>query len=139
MRQFYTLISFLTGNASQFESLFTYHVDHNESWQFFSHPNHTPVFADEIIATEEQVAICGDDSACLYDLSQTNSTAFAVETMHFGQANNQNVKLLSKIYKYLLIYVTLEVKYISIKLIVSFLLGFNFFKFISIIFICLVY
>ena len=81
---------------SRFESLFTYRVDQNESWQYYSHPNHIPVFADEIVATDAQVAICGSDAECLYDLSLTNSTAFALDTMQFDQTNTQNIKILSK-------------------------------------------
>ena len=91
------ILHFITGNVTQFESLFTYRVDQNELWQYYSHPNHIPVFADEIVGTGAQIAICGNNAECLYDLSQTNSTTFALNTMQFGQANSENVKLLSKL------------------------------------------
>ena len=81
---------------SQFESLFTYRVDQSESWQHYSHPDHIPIFADEIVATEAQISICGNDAECLYDLSLTNSTTFALATMQFSQTNAQEAKLISK-------------------------------------------
>ena len=67
----------------------------NTSWQFYSHPTHLPVFADEIVPTYAQQLLCGNDIQCIYDLSQTNSTKFAMETTKFGEDNIQNAKIIS--------------------------------------------
>ena len=82
------------GNASQSESLFTYMQ--GLSWQFYSHPNHLPVFADEIVPTDAQKNICGNDTQCIYDLLITNSTTFAMATNQFNINNNMAVKLISE-------------------------------------------
>ena len=74
-------------------SMFSYYG--NTSWQFYSHPTHLPVFADEIVPTDAQKAICGKDIQCIYDLSQTNSIKFAMETARFGEENIQNAKIIS--------------------------------------------
>lgn len=68
----------------------------NTSWQVYSHPTHLPVFADEIVPTDAQKSMCGNDIQCIYDLSQTNSTKFAMETARFGEENIQNAKIISK-------------------------------------------
>ena len=67
----------------------------NTSWQFYSHQTHLPVFADEIIPTDAQKSLCGNDIQCIYDLSQTNSTKFAMETARFGEDNIQNANIIS--------------------------------------------
>ena len=67
----------------------------NTSWQLYSHLTHLPVFADEIIPTDAQKSLCGNDIQCIYDLSQTNSTKFAMETARFGEDNIQNANIIS--------------------------------------------
>ena len=83
------------GNVSQSESLFTY--IQGLAWQSYSHPNHIPVFADEIVPTDAQKNICGNDTQCIYDLFVTNSTAFAMATNQFNVNNNIAVKLISEL------------------------------------------
>ena len=82
------------GNVSHSESLFTYLQ--GLSWQSYSHPNHIPVFADEIVATDAQKNICGNDTQCIYDLLVTNNTVFAMATNQFNINNNVAVKLISE-------------------------------------------
>ena len=54
----------------------------------FSHPDHVPVFLDEIKNfTEEQRAVCGDDVACLYDYVQTGDPDIAADTKETDQEN----------------------------------------------------
>ena len=89
----FILIVHISGFASQTESMFSYYD--NTSWQFYSHPTHVPVFADEIFPTDVQKSVCGNDIQCIYDLSQTNSTSFAMETARFGDINIQNAKIIS--------------------------------------------
>ena len=83
------------GNVSQSESLFTYLQ--GLSWQSYSHPNHLPVFADDIVPTDTQKNICGNDTQCIYDLLVTNSTTFAMSTYQFNLNNNMAVKLISEL------------------------------------------
>ena len=83
------------GNVSQSESLFTYMQ--GLSWQYYSHPNHLPLFADDIVPTHTQINICGNDTQCIYDLLVTNSTTFAMATNQFNMNNNMAVKLISEL------------------------------------------
>ena len=60
------------------------------SWSDYSHPNHEPIFADELTFTPEQQALCGDSLQCLYDLSQTGSEEIAMDTMLTEETNEQD-------------------------------------------------
>ena len=84
----------IIGMTTQSESLFTYYG--NRSWELYAHPAHTPVFADEIIPTDYQRLLCANNVECIYDLSQTNSTRFAMETTKFGEVSIINAKIISK-------------------------------------------
>ena len=90
------------GNVSQSESLFTYLQ--GLSWQSYSHPNHIPVFADDIVPMDTQINLCGNDTQCIYDLLVTNSTTFAMATNQFNMNNNMAVKLISEFHLHALLY-----------------------------------
>jgi fibulin 1/2 len=68
------------------ESLFYYKTYENAST--FSHPDHMPVFLDEIKNfTEDQIKVCGDDMACLYDYVQTGDPDIAADTKETDEEN----------------------------------------------------
>ena len=58
----------------------------------FSFPSHIPVFLDEL--SDEAIAnarsVCGNDSQCIYDFSQTNNEELAMVTMTINQENEMN-------------------------------------------------
>lgn len=75
-----------TGQITPEESLFCYKIGENVST--FSHPDHVPVFLDEIgNFTEGQIATCGSNTACLYDFLQTGDSEIAAQTKETDEEN----------------------------------------------------
>ena len=82
------------GQVTAAESLFFYEVGQNVST--VSNPEHVPVFADEITFTNDQLTLCEDDRACLFDLVQTGDMDVASQTL---QSSNDLTQLASTIGK----------------------------------------
>ena len=55
----------------------------------FSHPEHEPVFLDEVIesASDEILELCGNNSECIFDAIQTGSTEIALDTLETNKTN----------------------------------------------------
>ena len=71
-------------------SLFTY--TDGMSTANYSFPDHMPVFLDEL--SNETIAsakiVCGNDSQCIYDFSQTGNEELAMATTTINQENVMN-------------------------------------------------
>ena len=84
------IIPFLTGQVTPSDSLFIY--PGGLSSRNFSFPSHMPVFLDEL--SDEAIAnarsVCGNDSQCIYDFSQTGNEELAMVTMTTNQENEMN-------------------------------------------------
>ena len=78
---------------SQSESLFSYQGSSHAAYQ---HPDHIPVFSDELTPTPEQLAVCGDNMQCLYDYAQTGSVDIAMATVDITEKNTMDSKVLSE-------------------------------------------
>ena len=72
---------------SDSDSLFSYPDELSAA--DFSYPDHMPVFLDELDNSTlvEARRICGQDSQCIYDYSQTGSKEVAMITMETDQEN----------------------------------------------------
>ena len=72
------------------DTLFTYPV--GMSTRDFASPSHMPVFLDELSADAIADArrVCGNDSQCIYDFSQTGNEELAMDTMTTNQENEMN-------------------------------------------------
>ena len=72
---------------SDSDSLFSY--PDGLSAANFSFPDHEPVFLDELsnATLTEARRVCGSDSQCIYDFSQTGSEELAMVTMKTNQEN----------------------------------------------------
>ena len=58
----------------------------------FSHPEHKPVFLDEVIesASDEILELCGNNSECIFDAIQTGSTEIALDTLETNKTNSND-------------------------------------------------
>ena len=56
----------------------------------------TPVFSNELNFTDEQRAVCGNDTACLYDFAVTGDEVVANTALESGQNFSSQVESLSK-------------------------------------------
>ena len=83
----YTPIFIHTGQVSDSDSLFAY--PDGLSAANFSFPDHEPVFLDELsnATLTEARSVCGSDSQCIYDFSQTGSEELAMVTTTTNQEN----------------------------------------------------
>ena len=65
----------------------------------FSQPNHMPPFLDEIRANltgnDTLTAVCGDNTECLFDFSQTNDETVGMATMQFEEDVAEEVTMSS--------------------------------------------
>ena len=78
------------GQIAVGDTLFTYPV--GMSTRNFSNPSHMPVFLDELSdgLIAEARRVCGNDSECIYDFSQTGNEELAIDTMTTNQENEMN-------------------------------------------------
>ena len=53
------------------------------SAESFSHPEHEPVFLDEVIdsASDEILQLCGDNAECIFDAIQTGNNEIGLNTL----------------------------------------------------------
>ena len=89
-----TKLSIAIGNVTQSESLFSYK---NAVFSSFQHPDHTPVFTNQLDPTADQLAVCGEDKQCLYDYSVTGSVEIATATMKIAENNTMDSTILGEI------------------------------------------
>ena len=82
-----TSICIATGEIEPSLSLFTY--AEGMTAQSFSHPEHEPVFLDEVIesASDEILQLCGDNAECIFDAIQTGNTEVGLDTL---ESDNNN-------------------------------------------------
>ena len=85
------------GQLSQSESIFQYME--GEDVSTFSKPDHMPPFLDEIIDYLEGnntfAAVCGNNTECLFDFSQTGNEAVGMATMQFTEEVAERVTMSS--------------------------------------------
>ena len=85
------------GQISQSESIFQYMMGENVST--FSQPDHMPPFLDEVIAklvgNSTFTDVCGNDTECLFDFSQTGDEAVGMATMQFTEEVTERVTMSS--------------------------------------------
>ena len=64
----------------------------------FSFPNHVPGFLDEVLAgaSQEVVDVCGSDSMCIFDATQTGDLAIGIETMTLIETDILNREIVGK-------------------------------------------
>ena len=64
----------------------------------FSFPNHVPGFLDEVLAgaSPEVVDVCGSDSMCIFDATQTGDLAIGIETMTLIETDLLNREIVGK-------------------------------------------
>ena len=79
------LITCTLGLIEEAESLFTYPTDLSTDDFIFS--NHVPIFVDEIQASPEVLAACGDNERCIFDASQTGNLDIGLDTMQTDETN----------------------------------------------------
>ena len=81
------------GQISQSESIFQYMM--GEDVSTFSQPDHMPPFLDKIIDTLEGnstlTAVCGSNTECLFDFSQTGDETVGIATMQFTEEVTERV------------------------------------------------
>lgn len=77
----------MIGEIEPSQSLFTY--PEGMTAESFSHPEHEPVFVDEVIgsASDEILELCGNNSECIFDAIQTGSTEIALDTLKTNKTN----------------------------------------------------
>ena len=87
------VISFLSGQITQSESIFTYAP--GKSARDYSNPNHVPPFMDEIRSSLEEngtfVEICQNNTQCLFDANQTGDVDVAMDTLQFEEQAKEQV------------------------------------------------
>ena len=85
-----------TGEIISSDSLFTY--PEGMSAESFSHPEHEPVFLDEIIetASDEIRQLCGDNAECIFDAIQTGRTDIALDTLETDITNTNDQMITGK-------------------------------------------
>ena len=83
----------ITGAITEEESLFSYSLD-GAGFDHFQHPDHQPIFLDELAPTDEQVEVCGGDQQCIYDYAQTGNIEIGLATMEVEQSTSTNQMLL---------------------------------------------
>ena len=86
-----------TGAVTEEESLFSYSLD-GASFEDFQHPDHQPIFLDELTPTAEQVEVCGGDQQCMYDYAQTGNAEVGLATMEVEQSTSTSQTLLGMLY-----------------------------------------
>ena len=81
---------------SDSDSLFSY--SGGLSTANFSFPNHEPVFLDELsnATLTEARRVCGSDSQCIYDFSQTGSEELAMVTIKTNQENEMEQQIIGE-------------------------------------------
>ena len=81
---------------SDSDSLFSY--SGGLSTANFSFPNHEPVFLDELsnATLTEARRVCGSDSQCIYDFSQTGSEELAMVTIKTNQENKMEQQIIGE-------------------------------------------
>lgn len=77
----------------------------NQSVDFFSDPDHTPVFLDDVVASasEEVLEVCGGDAACIFDFTETGSELVALATQETNANNSMDLAQSRKLRKYLVV------------------------------------
>lgn len=65
----------------------------------FSHPEHKPVFLDEVIesASDEILRLCGDNAECIFDAIQTGNNEIALDTLETDKTNVNDQMISGKI------------------------------------------
>ena len=65
----------------------------------FSHPEHEPVFLDEVleVAGDDILELCGDNSECVFDAVQTGSTEIALDTLETDKTNTNDQMIAGKV------------------------------------------
>ena len=86
-------MSIHTGQVSDSDSLFSY--PDGLSAANYSFPDHEPVFLDELsnATLNEARRVCGSDSQCIYDFSQTGSEELAMVTTITNQENEMGMTI----------------------------------------------
>ena len=66
----------------------------------FSFPDHMPVFLDELDnnTLAEARRVCGNDSQCIYDFSQTGNEQLAMNTLETNRDNEMEMTLSCKVF-----------------------------------------
>ena len=82
------MVSFLewtciAGQIKPEESLFVYNPGLGPN--NYSHPEHIPVFTDELVISDEVRQACQGNTACMFDAASTNSTMVGLSTMKTGE------------------------------------------------------
>ena len=72
------------GQITPEESLFVYQAGTGAS--DFAHPEHIPVFTNEMNISADTMTICGGNAACMFDATATNDTSVGLNTMMTSQA-----------------------------------------------------
>ena len=87
---------FLTGQITASDSLFSY--PNGSGAGNFSDPGHMPVFLDELsdAAIANARSVCGNDSQCIYDFSQTGNEELAMVTMTTNEVNVMDMTISCK-------------------------------------------
>ena len=91
-------IIFTIGEIEPSQSLFTY--PEGMTAESFSHPEHEPVFLDEVIesASDEILELCGNNSECIFDAIQTGSTEIALDTLETNKTNANDQMITGRLF-----------------------------------------
>ena len=76
----HTLLPFFLGQIRPEDSLFTY--PEGKTASDFAHPEHMPVFLDEVVAAADQdiISACDGDRECIFDTCQTGDLSIGLDT-----------------------------------------------------------
>lgn len=76
-----------TGRIEPDDSLFTY--PDGTTAQDFQHPDHMPVFLDDVLANAPQHIndTCNNNTDCIFDAIQTGDLSMGLQTMASNQQN----------------------------------------------------
>ena len=58
----------------------------------FSDPDHLPIFLDDVLAnaTDDVLSLCGNDTECIFDASETGNVDIGLETLGTNQENTND-------------------------------------------------
>ena len=71
------------GQITPDESLFVYGPGLGPN--NYSHPEHIPVFTNELVISDEVRQACQGNTACMFDAASTNDTMVGLSTMRTGE------------------------------------------------------
>ena len=71
------------GQITPEESLFVYDVGLGPN--NYSHPQHIPVFTNELVIRDEVRQKCQGNTPCMFDAASTNNTMVGLSTMRTGE------------------------------------------------------